>query len=138
MRITIIQGGAYTYGYGSRKSAHATARLYAAKKGEILINDKPALDYFSNNVALATELLQPLAITQKDDAYRVTIHVSGGGHASQVDAIKLAISRALLKDAIDLRPILKKADLTSRDPREKERKKYGLRSARKREQFSKR
>ncbi|MBR3233818.1 30S ribosomal protein S9, partial [Candidatus Saccharibacteria bacterium] len=73
---------------------------------------------------------------QKD--YDITIRVSGGGLAGQVDAIKLAISKALTTDAPDLRPVLKKAGFVKRDPREKERKKYGLRSARKKEQFSKR
>jgi len=128
----------YIYGYGSRKSAHATARLYKSKTHELIINDQPALEYLSGNTALANEVMEPLTITQKDNNYKVTIKVSGGGHASQVDAIKLAIARALMKDAVDLRPILKKANLVSRDPREKERKKYGLRSARKKEQFSKR
>jgi small subunit ribosomal protein S9 len=68
----------------------------------------------------------------------VTILVRGGGTSGQVDAIKLAIAKAITVGAPDLRPTLKRADLLSRDPREKERKKYGLRSARKREQFSKR
>ena len=79
-----------------------------------------------------------MAIAEKQKEYDVTIVAKGGGLAGQVDAIKLAISKALVLEAGDLRPVLKKAGLTSRDPREKERKKYGLRSARKKEQFSKR
>ena len=127
----------YAYGLGRRKSATATARLYAGK-GEITINGKPALEYLSGNKTYLAEVTDPLAIASKQKEYDITILVKGGGLAGQVDAIKLAISKALVLEAPDLRPMLKKAGLTSRDPREKERKKYGLRSARKREQFSKR
>lgn len=127
----------YTYGLGRRKTATATARLYKGK-GEMTINGKPALEYLSNNKAYLAEITDPLAIAEKQKEYDVTIVVKGGGLAGQVDAIKLAISKALVLEAGDLRPVLKKAGLTSRDPREKERKKYGLRSARKKEQFSKR
>ena len=127
----------YTYGLGRRKAARATARLYKGK-GEITINDKPALEYLSGNKTYLAEITDPLAIVEKQKEYDITILVKGGGLAGQVDAIKLAISKALVTEAPDLRPVLKKAGLTSRDPREKERKKYGLRSARRREQFSKR
>lgn len=127
----------YVYGLGRRKSATATARLYEGK-GEITINGKVALDYLSGNKTYLAEITDPLAIAGKQKEYDITILVKGGGLAGQVDAIKLAISKALTLEAPDLRPMLKKAGLTSRDPREKERKKYGLRSARKREQFSKR
>lgn len=127
----------YVYGLGRRKAATATARLYKGK-GEITINGKLALDYLSGNKTLLAEVTDPLAIAEKQKEYDVSILVKGGGLAGQVDAIKLAISKALVLEAPDLRPVLKKAGLTSRDPREKERKKYGLRSARKREQFSKR
>ena len=77
-------------------------------------------------------------MAEKQKEYDITILVKGGGLAGQVDAIKLAISKALVTEAPDLRPVLKKAGMMKRDPREKERKKYGLRSARKKEQFSKR
>ena len=127
----------YAYGLGRRKSATATARLYKGK-GDIKINDKPALEYLSGNKTYLAEITDPLAITEKQKNYDITILVKGGGLAGQVDAIKLAISKALTAEAPDLRPILKKAGFTSRDPREKERKKYGLRSARRKEQFSKR
>ena len=83
-------------------------------------------------------MTDPLAIAEKQKEYDVTIVVKGGGLSGQVDAIKLAISKALTVEAPDLRPVLKKAGMMKRDPREKERKKYGLRSARKKEQFSKR
>ena len=127
----------YAYGLGRRKSATARARVYAGK-GNIVINDKPALDYFSGNKQMAAELLQPLVLLGKDKAHDISIRVSGGGLAGQVDAIKLAIAKAISGDNEDLRSTLKKASLLKRDPREKERKKYGLRKARKKEQFSKR
>ncbi|MBR6964864.1 30S ribosomal protein S9 [Candidatus Saccharibacteria bacterium] len=127
----------YVYGLGRRKAATATARLYKGK-GNITINDKAALDYLSGNKTYLAEITDPLALVSKQKDYDITILVKGGGLAGQVDAIKLAISKALVTEAPDLRPVLKKAGLIKRDPREKERKKYGLRSARKREQFSKR
>ena len=127
----------YKYGLGLRKAATARARLYKGK-GNITINDKPALEYLSGDKSKLAEITDPLALTQKQKDYDITIRVSGGGLAGQVDAIKLAISKALTTDAPDLRPVLKKAGFVKRDPREKERKKYGLRSARKKEQFSKR
>ena len=129
--------GKYTYGLGRRKAATARARLYAGK-GTITINGKPALDYLSGDKSKLAEITDPLALAQKQANYDITVRVSGGGLAGQVDAIKLAISKALVTEAPDLRPVLKKAGSLKRDPREKERKKYGLRSARKKEQFSKR
>ena len=127
----------YTYGLGRRKAATARARLYKGK-GEITINGKSALEYFSGNKSYVAEITDPLALTQKQKDYDISIRVLGGGLAGQVDAIKLAISKALQTESPDLRPVLKKAGSLKRDPREKERKKYGLRSARKKEQFSKR
>lgn len=127
----------YTYGMGRRKAASARARLYAGN-GSITINDKSALEYLSNNKSYLAEITDPLALAKKQKEYDITIKVTGGGLAGQVDAIKLAISKALMLEAADLRPLLKKAGFIKRDPREKERKKYGLRSARKKEQFSKR
>lgn len=127
----------YTYGLGRRKAATARARLYKGK-GEITINGKPALDYLSGDKSKLAEITDPLALAQKQKDYDITIKVSGGGLAGQVDAIKLAVSKAITTEASDLRPVLKKAGYIKRDPREKERKKYGLRSARKKEQFSKR
>jgi len=127
----------YIYGLGRRKAATARVRLYKGK-GEITINDKPALEYLSGNKTLLAEITDPLALAEKQNDYNVSIRVSGGGLAGQVDAIKLALSKALTTEMADLRPVLKKAGFLKRDPREKERKKYGLRSARKKEQFSKR
>lgn len=127
----------YHYGIGRRKSATATARLYKGK-GAISINDQVALEYLDGSQPLAWELSEPLRLTGKSEAYDVTIKVQGGGQNGQVGAAKLAISNALADLGDDLRSTLKKAGLLKRDPREKERKKYGLRSARKKEQFSKR
>lgn len=129
--------GKYFYGLGRRKSATARARLYAGK-GSLTINDKTAAEYFSENKTLVAELTDPLALVGKQKDFDITIKVKGGGLSGQVDAIKLAIAKALTVAHADLRSTLKKAEFLKRDPREKERKKYGLRSARKREQFSKR
>lgn len=127
----------YFYGLGRRKAATARARLYEGK-GTITINNKPAAEYLDDNKTLLAELTDPLALVGKQKDYDITILVSGGGVSGQVDAMKLAISKAITVDNADLRPTLKKAEFLRRDPREKERKKYGLRSARKREQYSKR
>ena len=127
----------YFYGLGRRKSATARARLLPGK-GTITINGKTADAYLSGNKTMLAEITDPLAIVNKQKDYDVSLLVSGGGLSGQVDAIKLAIAKAVTLAHGDLRSTLKKADLLSRDPREKERKKYGLRSARKREQYSKR
>ena len=127
----------YFYGLGRRKSATARARLYAGK-GKVTINDKDASAYLSDNKTLLAEITDPLALVNKQKDFDVTIKVKGGGLAGPVDAIKLEIEKPLTVGHADGRPTLKKAEFLKRDPREKERKKYGLRSARKREQFSKR
>lgn len=127
----------YFYGLGRRKSATARARLFAGK-GVMTINDKPAEAYFDASEAHLSELFQPLILIGKEKQYDVSILVKGGGLSGQVDAIKLAVAKAISSMNEDLRGTLKKARLLKRDPREKERKKYGLRSARKKEQFSKR
>ena len=129
--------GKYVYGLGRRKAATARARLYKGK-GEITINDKPALEYLSGNKNYLAEITDPLALVEKQNSYDITVRVAGGGLAGQVDAIKLAIAKAIEAETAELRPMLKKAGFLKRDPREKERKKYGLRSARRTEQFSKR
>ncbi len=127
----------YFYGLGRRKSATARARLYAGK-GDLTINNKSASDYLEGNKTMLAEITDPLALVGKQKEYDITVLVSGGGKAGQVDAIKLAIAKAITVDSADLRSTLKKAEFLKRDSREKERKKYGLRSARKREQYSKR
>ncbi|MEI7539575.1 MAG: 30S ribosomal protein S9 [Candidatus Saccharibacteria bacterium] len=127
----------YLYGMGRRKSATAMARLYKGK-GKITINDKLAADYLNDNKSQLAEITDPLALVNKQADFDITVVVKGGGTSGQVDAIKLAIAKAINVGFSDLRTVLKKAEFLKRDSREKERKKYGLRSARKREQFSKR
>ncbi len=127
----------YFYGLGRRKAATARARLMGGK-GVVTVNGAAADDYFDGNKTLVAELTDPLALIGKQKDFDVSIVVSGGGKSGQVDACKLAISKAISEMDDTLRGTLKKAGLMKRDPREKERKKYGLRSARKREQFSKR
>jgi small subunit ribosomal protein S9 len=127
----------YFYGLGRRKAATARARLMGGK-GVITVNGQPAEEYFDGNKSLVAELTDPLALIGKQTAFDVTIVVSGGGMSGQVDACKLAIAKSISEMDESLRGTLKKASLLKRDPREKERKKYGLRSARKREQYSKR
>lgn len=127
----------YLYGLGRRKSATAIVRLLPGK-GNITINKKPASEYLSGNKTQLAEISDPLALVNKQSDFDITVVVKGGGIAGQVDAIKLAIAKAITVGFSDLRTIMKKADLLKRDSREKERKKYGLKSARKKEQFSKR
>ncbi len=127
----------YFYGLGRRKRATARARLTGGK-GAITVNGMTADEYFDGNKTLVAELTDPLALIGKQDSFNVSILVSGGGMSGQVDACKLAIAKSISEMDESLRGTLKKASLLKRDSREKERKKYGLRSARKREQFSKR
>ncbi len=127
----------YFYGLGRRKSAIARARLMGGK-GVITINGKTADEYLCGNKSLLAEITDPLALIGKQKEFDVSLVVAGGGMSGQVDAAKLAIAKAISVMNEDLRSTLKKASLLKRDSREKERKKYGLRSARKREQFSKR
>lgn len=127
----------YFYGLGRRKEATARARLFSGK-GKVTINDKPAAEYFNNSEAWLYELFAPLRVMGKEDSYDITIVVRGGGMSGQVDACKLAVSKAIAAMNDDVRSTLKKAGLLKRDSRVIERKKYGLRGARKREQFSKR
>lgn len=127
----------YFYGLGRRKVATASARLYKGK-GNITINGKPALEYLSGNKTLEARLTDPLALVSKQEDFDITILAKGGGISGQVGAMRLAISKALASINEELKSTLNKASYLSRDPRMVERKKYGLKGARKREQFSKR
>ncbi|MBI2592495.1 30S ribosomal protein S9 [Candidatus Saccharibacteria bacterium] len=128
----------YFYALGRRKSATARVRL-SSGKGTFIINDKPAAEYFAGSKYLHHELIKPFTTLELDpDIYNVSVRVVGGGHASQVDAIRLGVAKALVELNEDYRGTLKRAELLGRDPREKERKKFGLRSARKKRQFTKR
>jgi small subunit ribosomal protein S9 len=121
---------------GRRKAA--VARVFLTKgKGTITVNGKDSKEYFSVPHLLAKVEL-PLKTVEDANTFDYTVNVDGGGVKGQADAIKLAIARALIKENAELRPTLKKASLLVRDPRTVERKKPGLRKARKRSQFSKR
>lgn len=127
----------YFYGLGRRKESTARARLFSGK-GKITINDKPSEEYLNNNDAMFHKLLAPLRLIGKEGDFDVTFVVKGGGQSGQIDACALALSKAIAEMNEDLRSTLKKASMLKRDAREKERSKYGLRGARKKEQFSKR
>lgn len=127
----------YFYALGRRKSATARVRLQGGK-GTIVVNGQPAEQYFADSKHLLNELQKPFAALEQENKFDITVVVTGGGHAGQVDAIRLGISKALVSMNEDLKSALKKADLLSRDPRERERKKFGLKGARKQRQFTKR
>ena len=124
------------YGTGRRKTS--TARVYLRPgTGEIQINRKPFDQYFPNE-ALRMIIRQPLQLTETASKFDILVNVAGGGPAGQAGAVRHGITRALMEFNADLRPTLKQAGLVTRDPRIKERKKYGQKGARKRFQFSKR
>ncbi|MFN2531977.1 MAG: 30S ribosomal protein S9 [Pyrinomonadaceae bacterium] len=124
------------YGTGRRKTS--TARVYMRPgAGEVQVNRKPFDRYFPNET-LRMIIRQPLQLTETTNKFDLLINVVGGGPAGQAGAIRHGITRALLEYNADLRPTLKQAGLITRDPRIKERKKYGQKGARKRFQFSKR
>ena len=127
----------YYYGLGRRKSATVRARLTSGK-GHITVNDKPAEEYFAKDEQLLWRIQQPFVAVSLEGKYDVSLRASGGGMSGQVDAATLAISKALAELNDDLRSTLKRAGFNKRDPREKERKKFGLKRARKKEQYSKR
>jgi len=126
----------YYPGVGRRKAAVATARLESGK-GEIMVNQTP-LKAYANNATLEAIIKQPLELVGKQKDVNVSIRVSGGGKTGQVEAIRLAIARALNAMSDDFHATLRKAGFLTRDARVKERKKYGLKKARKAPQFSKR
>ena len=127
----------YLYGTGRRKSSIARVRVYKGT-GKIIINGRDIDDYFGLET-LKLIVRQPLMLTNTNEMFDIKCTVAGGGVTGQAGAIRHGISRALLQyDAEDLRPVLKKAGFFTRDPRMKERKKYGLKAARRAPQFSKR
>lgn len=123
-------------GTGRRKDAIARVRLLPGQ-GKIVINDRPYEEYFPLRT-LQMVVEQPLHATSTTDKFDVEVNVIGGGVAGQAGAVRHGIARALLKADNEFRPTLKKAGFLTRDPRMKERKKYGLKKARKAPQFSKR
>ena len=124
------------YGTGRRKKS--IARVYLVPgKGDVTINKRSMDEYFGLET-LKVIVRQPLTITETADKFDVIVNVKGGGYTGQAGAIRHGIARALLQVDADFRPVLKKAGYLTRDPRMKERKKYGLKAARRAPQFSKR
>jgi len=126
----------YFYGTGRRKESVARVRLYPGT-GKVTINDRDIDDYFGLDT-LKLIVRQPMELTQTTERFDVVARVNGGGVTGQAGAIRHGIARALLVYDAELRPALKKAGFLTRDPRMKERKKYGLKAARRAPQFSKR
>lgn len=128
--------GNYNYGTGRRKSAVARVFIKAGS-GKITVNDKPANEYFSRETGLMV-IRQPLELTDNVERFDIMVNVSGGGESGQAGAVRHGITRALIDYDIGLKPALSKAGFVTRDAREVERKKVGLRKARRAKQFSKR
>ena len=128
--------GNYNYGTGRRKSA--VARVFIKKgSGLITVNGKPAVEYFSRETGMMI-INQPLGLTNMLGTLDIMVNVAGGGQSGQAGAVRHGITRALIDWDVTNKPVLKKAGLVTRDAREVERKKVGLRGARRRKQFSKR
>ncbi|MBE2269792.1 MAG: 30S ribosomal protein S9 [Anaerolinea sp.] len=127
----------YYEGIGRRKTSSARVRLFPGGTGRIVINDKDGNEFISRAGDMEI-LLQPLTLIGQERNYDISVHVQGGGVTGQRDAIRLGIARALLLIDPDLRPQLRGADLLTRDARVKERKKPGLKRARKAPTYTKR
>ena len=125
------------WGTGRRKKAIARVRLIPGGNGTIVINDRAFEDYFPQGT-LQYIVKQPLVAVDVEAKYDVIVNVIGGGYTGQAGAIRLGVARALLEAEENSRPTLKAAGFLTRDPRSKERKKYGLKKARRAPQFSKR
>ena len=126
----------YNYGTGRRKSAIARVFIKPGK-GDIVVNDKPVDVFFSRETGRMV-VRQPLVLTETLDKFDIKVNVCGGGESGQAGAVRHGITRALIDFDASLKPALSKAGLVTRDAREVERKKVGLRKARRRKQFSKR
>jgi small subunit ribosomal protein S9 len=127
----------YYYGLGRRKTAVARVRLYPGS-GQILINGRPASQYFGNRLLYRVMITEPLRLTGLQDHFDIRARVVGGGISGQAGAVRHGVARALLRFNPELRPVLKRAGLLTRDPRVKERMKPGLKRARKAPQYTKR
>ena len=132
----MYESNPYFYGTGRRKESVARVRVYAGT-GKIIINGRDIDDYFGLET-LKLIVRQPVTLTGTQDKFDIVVNVTGGGVSGQAGAIRHGLSRALLQYDENLRPQLKKAGFLTRDPRMKERKKYGLKAARRAPQFSKR
>ena len=132
----MYEKGTYYYGTGRRKSSVARVRLYPGT-GRVIINNRTMDEYFGLET-LKLIVRQPLELTKTGELFDIVCRVNGGGVTGQAGAIRHGLSRALLQYDAELRGTLKKAGFLTRDPRMKERKKYGLKAARRAPQFSKR
>jgi small subunit ribosomal protein S9 len=128
---------AYFYGTGRRKSAVARVRLYPGT-GQIIVNGKEAAEYFGGRSVYGQMINQPLELTDNSSKFNVTVKVIGGGVTGQAGAVRHGVARALVQADAAFRPALKKAGFLARDARVKERKKAGLKRARKAPQYTKR
>jgi small subunit ribosomal protein S9 len=128
--------GNYYYGTGRRKSSVARVFIKAGS-GNIVVNDKPVDEYFSRETGRMV-VRQPLELTENSASFDIMVNVHGGGESGQAGAVRHGITRALIEFNAELKTVLKKAGLVTRDAREVERKKVGLRKARRAKQFSKR
>jgi len=128
----------YILTIGRRKTARAEVKLYLQEKGEIFVNGKNFTDYFKESFVFQKNVLAPLEITENKGKYKIEVLVKGGGKKAQSEAVRLGISRALVLLNPELKPKLKSTGFLKRDPRAKERKKFGLKRARKAPQWSKR
>jgi small subunit ribosomal protein S9 len=127
----------YVWAVGRRKSAVARVRLYPGS-GRITVNGRSASDYFGGRAIYQASLFEPLRVTGTQERFDVTVRVVGGGISGQAGAVRHGIARALTRFDEELRPVLKRAQLLTRDARVKERKKVGLKRARKAPQYTKR
>lgn len=130
--------GEYYYGMGRRKTAVARVRLYPNGEGNVTVNGKNAQSYFGQREALMATINSPLRTLELNDAYDMSIKVLGGGVSGQAGAIRHALARALVRVNPEWKPALRRAGFLTRDPRMKERKKPGLKRARKAPQYTKR
>jgi small subunit ribosomal protein S9 len=134
---TATKNQQYFYGVGRRKASVARVRLYSGQ-GNITVNNRAAQDYFGGRDIYQRVISEPLRLTNTFDRFNIQVRVVGGGQSGQAGAIRHAIARALTEFDQELRPVLKQSGLLTRDARVKERKKVGLKRARKAPQYTKR
>jgi small subunit ribosomal protein S9 len=127
----------YYEAVGRRKTATARVRMFPGGDGSIVVNEKPLEEYFVRESDVLT-LTEPLRVTATENRFNISVRVKGGGMTGQSDAVRMGVARALLKADPELRPILRKGGFLTRDARAKERKKPGLKRARKAPQYTKR
>ena len=127
----------YYEAVGRRKRATARVRMFPGGDGSIVVNEKPLEEYFVRESNVLT-LTEPLRVTAMENRFNISVRVKGGGMTGQSDAVRMGVARALLKADPELRPILRKGGFLTRDARAKERKKPGLKRARKAPQYTKR